>query len=49
MMPAPCSTGLELLAVLGTQNVIGADSSLEETVDRVMRDSGLACLPAREF
>jgi hypothetical protein len=31
----------------GTETVIGADSSLEETVDRVMRESGLAGLPAR--
>ncbi|MGW3644340.1 kinase, partial [Streptomyces sp. NPDC005143] len=28
------------------ETVIGADSSLSETVDRIMRDTGLAGLPA---
>ncbi|GKQ41802.1 hypothetical protein ALMP_83150 [Streptomyces sp. A012304] len=32
----------------GVERVVGAESSLEATVDRVMRESGLALLPARE-
>ncbi|USQ89656.1 kinase [Streptomyces phaeoluteigriseus] len=30
----------------GTETVIGADSALPETVDRIMRETGLAQLPA---
>jgi hypothetical protein len=30
----------------GTETVIGADSALHETVDRIMLDTGLAHLPA---
>ncbi|MER7194573.1 kinase [Streptomyces flaveolus] len=32
----------------GAGTVIGADSTLHETVDRIMRDTGLAHLPARD-
>ncbi|MGI5372805.1 hypothetical protein ACQEV2_00775 [Streptomyces sp. CA-251387] len=32
----------------GIEKVIGADSTLSETVDRVMLDTGLAGLPALE-
>ncbi|MFD9389368.1 kinase [Streptomyces sp. NPDC060000] len=32
----------------GVETVIGADSSLTQTVDRVMRDTGLDRLPTRE-
>ncbi|MFD8206711.1 kinase [Streptomyces sp. NPDC059695] len=32
----------------GVETVIGADSALEETVDRVMSETGLARLPARD-
>ncbi|MGW7791061.1 MULTISPECIES: kinase [Streptomyces] len=32
----------------GVETVIGADSSLRETVDRIMSDTGLAGLPPRE-
>ncbi|GAA2509481.1 kinase [Streptomyces thermolineatus] len=32
----------------GIETVIGADSALHETVDRIMRDTGLAHLPARD-
>lgn len=31
------------------ETVIGADSSLTSTVDRIMRDTGLAGLPARDL
>jgi hypothetical protein len=30
----------------GVATVVGADSTLHETVDRIMRDTGLALLPA---
>ncbi|MFE2102893.1 kinase, partial [Streptomyces sp. NPDC059468] len=30
----------------GLETVIGADSALHETVDRIMLDTGLAYLPA---
>jgi hypothetical protein len=33
----------------GVETVIGADSTLRETVDRIMRDTGLAHLPARDL
>ncbi|MGW1805619.1 kinase [Streptomyces sp. NPDC002078] len=33
----------------GVETVIGSDSSLPETVDRIMRDTGLAGLPPRDF
>ncbi|WP_405674355.1 kinase [Streptomyces sp. NBC_01511] len=32
----------------GTETVIGADSALADTVDRIMRDTGLAQLSSRE-
>ncbi|MFI8308458.1 AAA family ATPase [Streptomyces sp. NPDC085927] len=32
----------------GLETVIGADSALEETVERIMSDTGLAHLPARD-
>ncbi|MFI8890481.1 kinase [Streptomyces paradoxus] len=33
----------------GTETVIGPDSTLRETVDRIMRDTGLAGLPALDL
>ncbi|MFE8947908.1 AAA family ATPase [Streptomyces sp. NPDC007856] len=33
----------------GVETVIGSDSCLPETVDRIMRDTGLAGLPPRDF
>lgn len=32
----------------GTETVIGADSALHETIDRIMNDTGLRHLPARD-
>ncbi|MFF4041395.1 hypothetical protein [Streptomyces sp. NPDC001816] len=32
----------------GIETVIGADSTLAATVDRIMLDTGLACLPASD-
>ncbi|MFF4685117.1 AAA family ATPase [Streptomyces sp. NPDC001307] len=33
----------------GAETVIGSDSSLPETVERIMHDTGLAALPPRDF
>jgi hypothetical protein len=33
----------------GIETVIGADSTLRETVDRIMRDTGLAGLPTLDL
>ncbi|MEV6293043.1 AAA family ATPase [Streptomyces sp. NPDC051896] len=33
----------------GVETVIGSDSSLPETVERIMHDTGLAALPPRDF
>lgn len=44
--PAPGRSGAAAPGAVGT--VIGADSTLAQTVDRIMRDMGLDRLPARE-